>query len=74
VGKVVPQVNLYRISNAHEKSLEVELVLDFSRDDLYGAPLAILDTVNEIYVWVGTSTSDEARDLAFAVGEKYLKV
>jgi hypothetical protein len=69
----LPQVvNLYRVSSASEQSLELERILDFCRDDLFGAPVAILDSFFEVFVWIGSSSSVQAKDLAATISEKYM--
>ncbi|KAG8223496.1 hypothetical protein J437_LFUL004964, partial [Ladona fulva] len=52
----------------------VEEIDDFKQEDLDEDDVMILDSGDEIYVWVGSKASSEERQQAMKMAEEYLKI
>nr|CAD7200995.1 unnamed protein product [Timema douglasi] len=53
--------------------LRVEEVNDYKQEDLNEDDIMVLDSGDEIYVWVGKLSTPEERQLGFKMAEEYLK-
>jgi len=53
--------------------LRVEEITDFKQEDLDEDDIMVLDSGDEIYVWVGNKSSSEERQLGMKMAEEYLK-
>nr|CAD7424740.1 unnamed protein product [Timema monikensis] len=53
--------------------LRVEEVNDYKQEDLNEDDIMVLDSGDEIYVWVGSLSTPEERQLGFKMAEEYLK-
>jgi len=62
---------LFQCSNV-TGNLEVEEIFNYSQEDLISEDVMILDTWNEIYVWVGSHVNPEEKKLSLDTAIKYL--
>ena len=62
---------LFQCSNATGQFL-VEEIMPFSQDDLDINDIFILDTFNELYVWVGEKSNDTEKKMAFETAIAYV--
>ncbi|XP_055902350.1 gelsolin isoform X2 [Eupeodes corollae] len=53
--------------------IKVEEVPDFQQDDLDVDDVMLLDGGDEIYVWIGSGTTEEERNGVFDMARKYIK-
>lgn len=53
--------------------LRVNEVSHFSQEDLNEDDVMVLDSGDEIYVWVGQGSDDQEKEKAFAMAENYIK-
>ncbi|XP_026475030.1 gelsolin isoform X2 [Ctenocephalides felis] len=53
--------------------LRVEEVDDYDQSDLDGDDVMILDAGDEIYIWIGSRTTEEEKERSIAMAKKYLK-
>ncbi|XP_069161858.1 gelsolin, cytoplasmic isoform X3 [Procambarus clarkii] len=53
--------------------LRVNEVSNFSQEDLNEDDVMVLDSGDEIYVWVGQGSDDQEKEKAFAMAENYVK-
>lgn len=63
---------LFQCSNASGQFV-VEEIFNFSQDDLDQNDIFILDTYNEVYVWVGDKSNDTEKKMAFETAIEYVK-
>lgn len=52
--------------------IEVSEIYNFSQDDLLTEDILILDTLAEVFVWVGHSVDPREKQIAFDIGQKYI--
>ena len=65
------QPRLFNVSD-RTGTLRMEEVTNFAQDDLLDDDVMILDTVNQIFVWIGREASPEERKNATRIAEDYL--
>lgn len=53
--------------------LRVNEVSHFSQEDLNEDDVMVLDSGDEVYVWVGRGSDDQEKEKAFAMAENYIK-
>ncbi|KAK7862831.1 hypothetical protein R5R35_000849 [Gryllus longicercus] len=53
--------------------LSVEEIADFKQDDLDEDDIMVLDSGDEVYVWVGDKSTTEERKLGLKMAQEYLK-
>ncbi|KAG1371083.1 Villin-2 [Cocos nucifera] len=70
---VIRDPHLYTFS-FNEGKLEVTEVYNFSQDDLLTEDILILDTLAEVFVWVGQSVDSKEKQKAFDIGHKYIEL
>lgn len=63
---------LFSCSNASGQ-FKVEEIFNFGQDDLDQNDIFILDTYNEVYVWVGDKSNDIEKKMAFETAIDYVK-
>ncbi|KAJ6795206.1 villin-2 [Iris pallida] len=56
-----------------EGKFEVSEVFNFSQDDLLPEDILILDTLAEVFVWVGHCVDSKEKQNAFDIGQKYIE-
>lgn len=69
--EIVRDPHLY-VCSFNKGKLEVTEVYNFSQDDLLTEDILILDTHEEIFVWVGQSVDSKEKQNAFDIGQKYI--
>ncbi|XP_060174615.1 villin-2-like [Lycium barbarum] len=74
-SKLAPEVtrepHLFSCS-VNKGKFEVEEIYNFSQDDLLTEDVMVLDTLAEVFVWVGQSADSKEKQSAFEIGQKYV--
>ncbi|XP_077249392.1 villin-3-like [Tasmannia lanceolata] len=73
VQDIVRDPHLYTFSFNNGK-FEITEVFNFSQDDLLTEDMLILDTLGEVFVWVGQSVDAKEKQKAFDIGQKYIEL
>ncbi|XP_074648526.1 advillin-like [Tubulanus polymorphus] len=63
---------LFQCSNA-SGNIDVEEIVDFQQDDLCSDDVMILDSYDEVYVWIGTGANAEEKKEALTIAMQYIK-
>ena len=63
---------LFQVSDV-SGAIRVEEVHNFSQDDLIDEDVMLLDTYNQVFVWVGSKASDKEKSEAIDIAQKYVQ-
>ncbi|GLT45290.1 hypothetical protein SLA2020_191300 [Shorea laevis] len=70
-NEVVRDPHLFTFS-FNRGRFEVEEVYNFTQDDLLTEDILILDTHEEVFVWIGQSVDAKEKQNAFEIGQRYM--
>eukprot|EP00735_Rhodelphis_limneticus_P008799 TRINITY_DN2282_c0_g2::TRINITY_DN2282_c0_g2_i1::g.6851::m.6851 TRINITY_DN2282_c0_g2::TRINITY_DN2282_c0_g2_i1::g.6851 ORF type:complete len:838 (-),score=368.98,sp/O75366/AVIL_HUMAN/40.36/0.0,Gelsolin/PF00626.17/1.1e-17,Gelsolin/PF00626.17/3.6e-16,Gelsolin/PF00626.17/2.5e-10,Gelsolin/PF00626.17/4.5e-18,Gelsolin/PF00626.17/2.1e-09,Gelsolin/PF00626.17/3.1e-09,VHP/PF02209.14/7.7e+03,VHP/PF02209.14/8.2e-14,Viral_helicase1/PF01443.13/0.15 TRINITY_DN2282_c0_g2_i1:57-2528(-) len=70
-GQVPREPRLFQLSNA-TGNVEVDEVFNFAQTDLCDDDVMLLDTYNEVFVWVGSQANETEKKEAVDVARKYV--
>jgi hypothetical protein len=62
---------LFQCSNV-TGAFEIEEVFNFTQEDLCDDDVMLLDTYNTVYVWVGSQSNQQEKDMAFQAAADYI--
>ncbi|RZC83466.1 hypothetical protein C5167_046252 [Papaver somniferum] len=71
--EIVRDPHLYTYS-FNKGKFEVTEIYNFSQDDLLTEDMLILNTLAEVFVWVGQSVDSKEKQKAFEIGQTYIEL
>lgn len=66
------ELRLFHVLSAASNPLKVKEVPGFLQDDLASEDVMVLDTMQEVFVWVGAAVPEAEKREAFAAGARYV--